>query len=163
MSIANRWLLLSCALLLGALAPLRAPLRAADQDPLVLVASAQGELKDLSLSELRRAYEGYPVEYASGKRVIPFNLPSGTPDRAHFDRELFGMTPDEMARFWVDQRIRGQSQQPRALASPELAVRVVAALQGAVAYVRASTLNPTVRVLTIDGKTSETPGYPLAP
>ncbi len=163
MNIATRCLLVAGALLLGALVPVRSSLHAEDRDALVLVASAQGELKDLALSELRRAYEGYPVEYASGKRVIPFNLPSGSADRTRFDRELFGMTPDEIARFWVDQRIRGQSQQPRALASPELALRVVAALQGAVAYVRASTLNASVRALTIDGKTSQDPGYVLGP
>ena len=149
-------------LLAFTLAPWSPAAPARGNDPLVLIMAASTGVGNLDAATLRRAYEGYPVEYASGKRLIPFNAPSGTPERTSFDRALLGMSPDDMARFWVDQRIRGVSQQPRTVASQGLAVRVVASLPGAVTYVSAAALNPSVRAVTIDGKGANDPGYLLA-
>ena len=144
------------------LAPWQLPRSARGADPMVLIIGASVGVRNIDSSTLRRAYEGYPVDYASGKRLIPFNAPSGTAERERFDRALLGLSPEEMARFWVDQRIRGISQQPRTVASQGLGVRVVASLPGAVTYVSQAAVNETVQVLTIDGKNSGDNGYLLA-
>jgi len=144
------------------LAPWQLVVPARGSDPMVLIIAASTAVSNLDAATLRRAYEGYPVDYASGKRLIPFNAPSGTPARVRFDRALLGLEPDEMARFWVDQRIRGISQQPRTVTPEALAVRVVASLPGAVAYVSPAAVNATVRVVTIDGKGRDDGGYLLA-
>jgi hypothetical protein len=158
----NAFRLTSLLLLALALAPWQRPSPARGSEPLVLIIAASTGVHSLDASTLRRAYEGYPVDYASGKRLIPFNAPSGTPERVRFDRALLGLSPEEMGRFWVDQRIRGISQQPRTVTPEALAVRVVASLPGAVSYVHQGAVNPTVRVVRIDGKGIDDQGYLLS-
>ncbi|HEX7476712.1 MAG TPA: hypothetical protein VF331_02795 [Polyangiales bacterium] len=92
---------------------------------------------------------------------LPFNAPPHSADRELFDERVLGMEADEAARFWIDQRIRGL-QAPRTIPSPELAVRVVGKLPGAIAYVRASYLTPEVKALRIDGRAPGQAGYALS-
>jgi hypothetical protein len=132
--------------------PLRAATQAPVEAPLVVIVSPQTGLQDLKSSLLRRAYQGFPTEYARGKKLVALNQPPGSAARERFDKALLGFTPAEMGRFWVDQRIRGVSQPPRSIATPELTVRVVATLIGAVSYVSPSQVNSAVRVVTVDGK-----------
>ena len=69
--------------------------------------------------------------------------------------------PDDAAKYWVDQRIRGARLPPRTASPDHLLQRVVAKLPGAISYVPAGTLLPGVRALTIDGRRAGEPGYPL--
>lgn len=156
-----RSLFLSTMLLVAALVPITPSVRATASEPLVMIINTSVSLKDITLPMLRRAFEGSPVEYASGKRIIPFNALSESSDRVLFDRAVLGLTPDEMARFWVDQRIRSAAQAPRTIGTPELAVRVIASLPGAITYVRESKADRTVRVLSIEGKSPEDEDYLL--
>lgn len=153
---------LTCAVLIAAaMVPWRPAVRA-EPDGLVLIVSTETPLQGIDSATVRRAFEGHPVEYATGKRLIPFNAPWGTPERELFDRIVLGMGPDDVGRFWVDQRIRGASPPPRTLASPGLAVRVISALPGAITYVLPSQLTANVRALAIDGKSPDHPDYLLA-
>ena len=70
-------------------------------------------LRDISRSELRRAYLGEVTEQ-HGVRLVALNQPPGAPARADFDHTLLGLEPEAIARFWIDQRIRGQGSAPRA-------------------------------------------------
>lgn len=70
------------------------------------------------------------------------------------------MDADAIARYWIDQRIRGK-QAPRTLPSTDLRVRVVVKLPGAIGYVSASRVTAEVRVLRIDGRLPNESGYPL--
>jgi hypothetical protein len=136
--------------------------RAAGQ-PLVVIVSATVSMKDISTSLLRRAFLGEAAEYASGKRLVPINQPFDTPARSQFDKAILGLSPAEIGRFWVDRRIRDQSPQPKSVPSPELALRVVMSVPGAISYVTPAMLNEKVRALTIDGKSHDQAGYVLAP
>ena len=120
--------------------------------PLVMVVAANVPMQDIHLGTLRRAFHGEGAEYASGKRLIPINHPPGTATRVQFDLMALGLTPQEAGRFWIDRRIRDQPGPPRTVPTPELALRVVMSLPGAITYVPPEMVNPKVRALTIDGK-----------
>lgn len=139
----------------------QAAVRAAGK-PLLVVVSAATPLKDISIAQLRRAFQGEGAEYAPGKRLIPINHPVTSPGRLQFDRVVLGLTAEEIGRFWVDRRIRDQSGPPKAVPTAELALRVVTSLPGAITYIAAEELNSGVRALTIDGKSADAPGYALA-
>ena len=141
-------------LLLGA-AP---ALRAADP-PLVVVVAATNPMQDISRSNLRRAFLGEPTSGPAGK-LIPLNQAPGTPARTQFDQIVLGLEPEAVARFWIDQRIRGQGGAPRAVPTSML-VRVVPQLAGTISYVRASEVGPGMKAVTIDGKKPGDPGYLL--
>ena len=128
---------------------------------LVPIVSERSRLIDIRASELRRIFLGYAQLDPDGRTIIPLNHPPGAEVRMRFDRALLGFEPDEAAKYWVDQRIRGARLPPRTAAPEQLLQRVVAKLPGAISYVHDGTLIPGVRALTIDGRKAGQPGYPL--
>lgn len=74
------------------------------------------------------------TQWPGGDRVIPLNAPPDSDRREVFDRAVLRMSPDEVARYWLDQRIRGAGTAPREVAEPALTVKLVAKLKAAVGY-----------------------------
>lgn len=131
--------------------------------PVVVIVSAALGNSDITLATLRHAFEGYATDL-SGTRLIPFNQAIGTPARSILDKAVLGLEPDKVASFWIDRKIRQSVDAPRALPSPDLVLRVVATLKGAIGYTEASpsSIPSAVRVLSIDGKAPSDPNYPLS-
>jgi hypothetical protein len=147
--------ILGGVILLAAASP--AP-RAGDS-PLILVVAAANPMVDVSRGNLRRLFLGEPTSGPGGK-LIPLNQSPGTAVRDRFDRVVLGLEPDDVARFWIDQRIRGQSGAPRAIPVAML-IRVVPQLAGAIGYVRVHELGAGMKAITIDGKKAGEAGYLL--
>jgi len=127
---------------------------------LQLVTAKASAIRELSFADLRQLYRGKRISIA-GVKVIPFNHPPNTPDRIGFDRVVLGMDPEEVGRYWVDQKIRGGDAPPRTIDSVSLLLRVVAALPGAFAYVREGFASPELKVVPLDGKLPGDAGYLL--
>lgn len=130
---------------------------AAEKSMAVIVAK-NCPIDNLSFGDLKRLYGGSPV-LASGKTLIPLTYPKHASERIGFDQTVLGLTADEVGRYWVDRKIRGQSGPPKAIDSAEIIVRVVTKVDGAVGYVRPSAIVPGVKVVRIDGKLPGDPGY----
>jgi ABC-type phosphate transport system substrate-binding protein len=128
---------------------------------LVMIVAPNSALQNLDFSELRRLFSGDPLADSSGRRIIPFNHPPLSPDRVIFDRAVLGMTPDQVAKYWVDRRIRGQPGPPRTATSLRMLVGVVSKLPGAIGYIRPEYVDDEVRVITISGTRPDSPNYPL--
>jgi len=127
---------------------------------LVLVTAKEIPVRDISFGVARRAFLGDPTELG-GKRVVPFNYPVGDPLREAFDRLLLNMGPDEVGRYWVDRRIRGQGLPPKTAPSRQLMRAVVGRIPGVLGYLTPDYLDASVQPLTIDGKRYTDAGYPL--
>ena len=158
------FLLAGCWSLLFTYSGLAAPAfstAAEERVRLVVVVQKSSPLSALSLQELKRLYSGEHITDADGKKLIPLNQPMASSERVGFDRLVFKMTPDEIGRFWIDRKIRGQTAAPRAVAPRELLIKAVAALAGAVGYMREGEIDARLKVLTIDGKRPGQEGYPL--
>jgi hypothetical protein len=127
---------------------------------LAIVMAKNSPVTGLSLFELKRLFMGEPVN-AGGQKLIPLNLPPLSKDRVGFDQAVLGLTPDAVARYWIDRKIRGESPAPKAIASPDLLQRVVNHLDGAIGYVRSAEVSDDVKIIRIDGKTPSENGYPI--
>ena len=103
----------------------------------------------LGEAELYGLFTGTVKRWGNGEPAIPMNLPPGTPLRAEFDRTILKGEPDEVAKFWIDQRIRGKGSAPRQIPTVEMMARVVSMLPGAVGYVDAEHVPPGVTVLAV--------------
>jgi hypothetical protein len=132
----------------------------ADPTRLQLITSKSNGLTDLSLANLRQAFYGKQVLVGSMK-LVPLNHPPGTADRVVFDRVVLGMGPEEVGRYWIDQKVRGGDSPPRTIESVGLLLRVVAALPAAVAYVREGFSTPDLKIVRLDGRLPSDPRYPL--
>jgi hypothetical protein len=156
-----RWFFaLASVLAVLAFVRLDAPSAHAESQPLYVVAGLSFPGTDLSFTSLKSSFRGEGVD-VQGKHVIPVNHALGSPLRVQFDRSVLGLEPSAVGRFWVDQRIRDEGKPPTTASSPDLAIRIAAALAGAITYVPKDMLNPKLKVLTIDGKSPGQGGYAL--
>jgi hypothetical protein len=128
---------------------------------LALVTRQTSNLDGLSLRELKRLYLGEHVGAPDGKKLVPINRAPRSPEREEFERLALRMSADELARFWIDRKIRGQSGPPKALSSIDQLRRATASVPGTVAYLKTSEVGTDLKVLRIEGKRPGEPGYPL--
>jgi hypothetical protein len=130
------------------------PFVRAEEEALVLIGHPSLGLDRVELAELRNLYLGRTT-MLSGRVAIPINYPPRSRWRQLFDRGVLGMGPDEVGRYWVDTRIRGGGRPPRSVPTPDIMVRVIAALRGSVGYVPAQLArSERVTVLRIQGLAS---------
>jgi hypothetical protein len=129
--------------------------------PLAVVVAKNSPLTNLSMYELKHLYLGELTTDPHGKRLIPLNQPTQSYDRSTFDATVLGMSADQQASYWIDRRIRGLSGSPRAVESGDLAQRIVARLDGAVAYLPVAAVRPEVKIVRVGGKLPTDPDYPI--
>jgi hypothetical protein len=158
----RRKLLSACLLALPGLALCSGPrpLNAEPRTRLAIVVAATSNIGELSSAQLTRAYLGDPVD-VGGRKLIPLNRGPSSAERLGFDRAVLKMSPQEVGRYWIDRKIRGQPGAPKAIDPADLYQRVVVKLEGSVGYVRLADVREDVRVLRIDGKLPSEPGYPI--
>jgi hypothetical protein len=130
----------------------------AEGKKLVVVVAKGSSVTSVSRGELKRCFLGEPVT-AGGKTLVPFNATPNAPDRIGFDKAVLGMTPDEVGRFWVDRKVRGQSGAPRSLPSHAHVAKVAAKFPGAIAYLPADQLTGDIQPVAIDGVPYTDPRY----
>lgn len=139
-------LALVIALVIGLVVGLAGVARA-DGTRIVVVVAKGSKVTNLSSGDLKRLFLGERTDDSP----IPFNASPGTPERSGFDRHVLGMSPDDVGRYWVDRKVRGQSGAPRSLPSNAHIAKVVAKFPGAISYLPADQLTPDVQAVLIDG------------
>jgi hypothetical protein len=94
------------------------------------------------------------LKLLDGRRVIPFNLPPRTRGRVDFDKAVLGMDPDEVARHWIDRRVRGGAPPPKQVPTAKVMLAVVAKLENAIGYLPESLVDDRVQIVArvINGK-----------
>jgi hypothetical protein len=132
-----------------------------NNEPLAVVVANNSSLNDISFYRLKRLYLGDAMDAPGGKKLLPLNRGSTTSERVGFDQSVLGMSPEEVARYWIDRRIRGQSGAPKAVDPASVLQKVVARLPGAISYVRVSELSSQMKVVKIDSKSPGDVGYPI--
>lgn len=103
--------------------------------PLAVVVNAKNEVSELDEASLAAIFSGRKRFWASGKTIMAFSAPPGTPLRVTFDRAVLKMSAEEVGRYWVEQSVRGGARPPRQVPNAPLALRVVGASPMAIAYV----------------------------
>ena len=136
-----------------------APVALAAGEPIAVVMSSNSRQRSLSSDKLRRIFLALPTDDDDGHRFVPINLSQSSGVRERFDRNVLNMSREEIARYWIDQRLRG-NKPPRSASSIEICRRAVQELPGAIAYLPLSAVGP-LRILTIDGHTPSDSNYTL--
>jgi hypothetical protein len=127
-------------------APSLAPAWAQEKD-IDLVVVVHPENRAVPPSEIEQIFLLKRRQWPDGTPIVPFNHAARDANRTAFDRAVLRMSPDEAARYWLDQRIRSGIRAPRQIGDASLLVRLVGRLKGAVAYVPANAVNGSVRVI----------------
>jgi hypothetical protein len=132
----------------------------ADHKKLVVVVAKGSTVTSISKSDLKHCFMGEATS-TDGKPLVPFNAEPKTPERAGFDRGVLGMSPDEVGRYWVDRKVRGQASAPRSLPSVMHVQKVVAKFPNAISYLPVDQITADVQPVKIDGMAFTDAGYSL--
>lgn len=150
--------IVSIVICLGLL--MRGEVANADSKKLVVVVAKGSSVTNVSRSDLKRCFTGETVS-AGDRPLVPFNAAPNTPERSGFDKAVLGMSPDEVGRFWVDRKVRGQSAAPRSLPSSAHIAKVAAKFPGAIGYLPADQMTSDIQAVAIDGVPYTDPRYDI--
>ena len=155
-----RWLLGALAVALLGTAPRTA--QAQESEPLAIVVNRSNPLTEISLADLRRVYRGQRSRWSNGRRVTLVMRDTGAVERDAILRSLYGVAEVEYRRTYLQAIFSGEaSDAPKTLASSRGVLRFVYNVPGAIGYVRARDVDPSVKMLRIDGRLPGEPGYRL--
>jgi hypothetical protein len=132
----------------------------AEHKKLVVVVAKGSSVTSISRSELKHCFMGESISL-DGTTLVPFNAEPKTAERAGFDRGVLGMSPDEVGRYWVDRKVRGQSGAPRSLPSIMHVQKVVAKFPNAISYLPVDQLTADVQPVRLDGSSYTDSSYSL--
>jgi hypothetical protein len=139
-------LVLAGVFLASVLLTTQAATASGDQN-LAIIVNANVAVSRLSASELEAIFTSSRRTWPDGSSIGAFSYALESQIRRDFDRVVLRMSTDEVARFWIDQRVRGGAPPPRQVPDPSLVIRLVAKLPGCIAYVPDNLVNPTVKVV----------------
>jgi phosphate transport system substrate-binding protein len=146
------------ALLLAASAPVT---RAADDDIAVLV-NKTNAADNLTKAQLKKILLGDQASWPGGKKVVIVLRAAGQPDRATVLRVICGMTEAEFNEHLMKANFGGDSSGAPKVAQSPLGVRqLVMTTPGAIAFLRVSEVNDTVKVINVDGAAAGSPDYAI--
>jgi hypothetical protein len=113
----------------------------------VIIGNKTNPSRALGAGEIEAIFTTRRLFRSDGRAIIPFNFPPRHPTRIAFDRAALHFEPDEVARYWIDRRIRGGHPPPRQVPDAQTMLRVVASLEDAIGYVPADLADTNVNII----------------
>lgn len=155
--------LLTSAVLLLMLVWCVVPVRAQTQvDPLVLIVHPDNPVSDLRFSELRRIVRLDRQYWESGNHISLILPGPVAVERERMLEKVFLASEQSFRQHWISVAYRVQALNlPRPFGDCSVAVRIVRSLENAAALVRASCVDDSVHLVTIDGLGPSDKGYRL--
>jgi hypothetical protein len=114
---------------------------------IAVVVHPSNDVGALGLGELEAIFTTRRLYWPNGRAIAAYNLPTKHALRATLDRSVLRLEPDQVARFWIDRRVRGGHAPPRQAPSVEIMRRVVASLETGIGYVPTSDVTRDVKVI----------------
>jgi ABC-type phosphate transport system substrate-binding protein len=132
---------------LSVLALVPTPGAHAGVDDIVIIVNKANTASVVSRDTLRPIFQTTKLEWSDGTKAEPVNLPDTDELRQRFDSAVLRLKPDNVLKYWIDRKIRGGERPPRRVASEAAALRFVQNTPGGVGYMRASAVDPAVKIV----------------
>jgi ABC-type phosphate transport system substrate-binding protein len=124
---------------------------AADND-LAVVTSSTSYLLTLTSNDLRALFLGERSRWPNGSKVVVAVLSSDHPEFAATLKAICRMSESEYKSYVLQAEFAGKDLgKPQEMTSPDALKKFVSHTPGAIGFVRASDVDPSVRMLRIDG------------
>lgn len=136
---------------------------AIQQRTLAVIVNKSNPAEDLSLSELREYFLSERTNWPTKQKVRAVMIGGGRPERQALLQLALGMQreQDYQAHFLRAKFTEQAVEQPREMQSPADVLRFVSNVTGALAYLPAGEVDPSVKVVRVDGLAPGDPGYKL--
>jgi hypothetical protein len=104
----------------------------------------------ISLTSLRAIFGMIQREWPANTPVKVFVLPDDTAEHTNFSKSVLQLFPQQLRSAWERGVFSGHGSYPEQLASSQEMLRRVASTPGAIGYLRASEVDATVRVISVE-------------
>lgn len=129
---------------------------------LAIIVNRSNPVENLSFAELRKIFLGERSRWPNGHRVVVTMMESGNLEREIVLRQIYHMTESAYQDHFLRGAYTGEIPVlPKALASPAILRKFVFNTPGAIGYLRASDINESVKVVSIDGRLPDALEYRL--
>jgi ABC-type phosphate transport system substrate-binding protein len=138
-----------------------APARAYADDVAVVV-RPETPAENLSSGDIRKLLLGERQFWSSNARVTLLIHAPASHEREVLLKDVYHMSEAQFRQYWISKVFRQEaSSGPKIVYSNEMAIELVAALPGSIAFVEASQVPKGLKILRIDGKLPGEAGYAL--
>ena len=144
-------------------APSSLPFPTLQRGALAIIVHKSNPVQNLSLAELREYFLAERGYWSTRQKIRVAMREPGSPEREVVLRLICGMNRDlDFTTYFLHAKFSEQvTEEPRNLDSASNMIRFVANVSGAIGYVRADEVDPSVRVITVDNASPGDPGYKL--
>ena len=130
--------------------------------PIAIVVHPDTDISNLALDKLRQIFLGNELYWPDHSRIVLLVRAPTAYERTFVLDRIYEMTEDEFRSYWIKKMFRAEVPSgPRVVFSNNMAIGLVTAIPGSIAFMRASDVTPDVKVIRIDGKLPSDDGYAL--
>jgi hypothetical protein len=135
---------------------------AAAETDFAVIASEDVPVSNLSMADLRKLFLGDRQFWGSSLRVALVMRAPVARERAMVVWTICRMSEAQFAQYWIGKVMRADcTTSPRQFSSNQAAMDMVRTLPGAIAIVNAAQVQSGMKVLPVEGKLPNQPGYKL--
>jgi len=103
----------------------------------------------LSDSDISRLFLGKLKRFSSGDKAVAVNLKLGSSTRNEFESKVLGKSASQIKAYWSKRVFSGKGKPPPELVSDKDVLTMVASDNNLIAYVDASSVDESVKVIKI--------------
>ena len=129
---------------------------------LVIIVNKANPTEEISLAELRKIFLAERAHWSHGGSITIAMRDAGQSERMTILQQVCQMTEGEFNRYYLQATFTGQVQtSPKRFATAAGVRDFVAAVPGAIGYLRVNELNGTIKALRVNGRLPSDTGYGL--
>lgn len=139
----------------------------ASGDPIVVIVNNSNPVDNLTMGELKKLFLSDRSRWDTGKSVAPVILSTGSTERTAFLKIVCGMSDAEFGKYFLQAAFTGKSATPpKEVSSSQSVKTTVAALPGAIGFVKAADFHGDgsdggVKAVKIEGVQASDPAYKI--
>ena len=120
------------------------------KEEFVVIVHPSNRFDTLSRSKASYLFLRKVSRWPWGAEAAPLDLADGEPIRRAFVRQVLGLSEEQLAEYWIDQRATRGISPPLQAPDVKAAKLWVAGKPGGIAYIPASALDSTVKAMRIN-------------
>lgn len=149
-------------LVLGLALGLATPATVSAQEAVAIVAHPGVAVDDLSFAELRSIFMAEQQFWPDRSRITLLVRAPQARERDVVLNEIYQMDEDRYRRYWIAKMFRAEVPSgPKIVFSSEMTRDLVTVIPGSIAFMPASEVGPSLKVIRIDGRLPSDDGYRL--
>jgi ABC-type phosphate transport system substrate-binding protein len=132
------------------------------QTPVAIVVHPNTPVENLSLTQLRNVFLGEQQFWGDNSRITLLVRAPASAEREFVLKRIYRMNEGQFRQYWIAKLFRAEvASGPKIVYSSEMALELVTAIPGAITFLPANAIVSGAKVVRVDGKLPNDPGYPL--